>query len=290
MTSPESDWVKARHGDAENPTPRTLSKREAELVGWIEAERRPSVTTEEVRQTLGWPDHVTNIALARLATKGWLRRTAKGRYETVLADTGGWSLPNPWAALSSWRQPYYVGFKSAAYERQLTPDRPGRVQACVPVGAKPPLAWKDVPVTLIYLPAFSDESVEEQELHQFRVRIASVEKILVDSGAHPGHVGGVLGLARIVDRAVDRADWAAVVKLASHTSRGRASLRRLGALLKVLGHDVPEPLAREATARPGETALYLGDRKTHGARGERLPEWNVVVNVDPAAIAEEVRR
>ncbi len=272
------------------PAPRTLSTREAELVGWLETDRRPSVTTEEVRQTFGWSSTVTNSALSRLAAKGWLKRTAQGRYETVLADTGGWFLPNPWAALSSWHQRYYVGFKSAAYERGLTPDRPGRVQTCVPVGAKPPKAWKDEPVTLIYLTKFSDEGVAEEEWHRFRLRIASVEKILVDSGAQPDRIGGVLGLARVVDRAHDRANWAEVVRLADHASHGRTSLRRIAAVLELLGHDVPEPLTKEATARPGETALYLGDRKTHGARGERLPEWNVVVNVDLAAIADEVLR
>jgi predicted transcriptional regulator of viral defense system len=274
---------------SQNPTPRTLSKREAELVGWLEAERRPSITTQEVRETLGWTATTTNSTLARLAGKGWLRRTAQGRYETVLAETGGWSLPNPWASLSSWGQRYYVGFKSAAYERQLTPDRPGSVQACVPVGAKPPRAWKAVPITLIYLPKFSDDGVEEQELHRFHVRLASVERILVDSGAQPDRVGGVLGLARIVDRADDRTDWVAVVRSAARASHGRASLRRIAALLELLGHIVPEPLMREATARPGETALYLADRKTHGARGERLPEWNVVINVDRSAITDEVR-
>jgi predicted transcriptional regulator of viral defense system len=274
---------------SENPIPRTLSKREAELVGWLEAERRLSITTEEVRETLGWPATTTNSTLARLAEKGWLRRTAQGRYETILAETGGWSLPNPWASLSSWRQRYYVGFKSAAYERQLTPDRPRSVQACVPVGAKPPRAWKDVPITLVYLSKFSDEGVEEQELHRFRVRLATVERILVDSGGQPERMGGVLGLARVVDRADDRTNWASVIRLAENSSHGRASLRRIAALLELLGHDVPESLVQEATARPGETALYLADRKTSGARGERLPQWNVVVNVRPSAITDEVR-
>jgi len=132
---------------------RTLSRREAELVSWLEAERRPSVSLP-VKQTLDWSDSVARNTLSRLAKKGWLRRTARGRYETILAETGGWAVPNPWAALSTWAQRYYVGFKSAAYEHGLTPDRPGSVQTCVPTGAKRPRAWDDIPILLIYLPKF----------------------------------------------------------------------------------------------------------------------------------------
>lgn len=270
---------------------RTLSRREAELVGWLEVERRLSVSVSEVKQSLGWPDSVARNTVSRLARKGWLRRTARGRYEAILAETGGWAVPNPWAALSTWAQRYYVGLKSAAYEHGLTPDRPGDVQTCVPTGAKRPQAWGDIPILLIYLPKFDLAGTESKPLHGFDVWIASREKVLVDGANTPGRMGGVLGLARVVDRAAgDRLDWSQVVHLAAMSSRGRASLRRLAAILETLGHEVPEPLAGAATAQPGESRLFLGDRRTHGARGERLPRWQVVVNVDPDAIREEVGR
>lgn len=272
------------------PPVRTLSRREAELVGWLEAERRPSISAPEVRETLGWPDSVTRNVLSRLAEKGWLRRTAKGRYETVLAETGGWSLPNPWAALSTWGQRYYVGFKSAAYERGLTPDRAGSVQTCVQVGAKRPRAWGDVAIVLIFLPKFDETGVETEELHGFPVRIASAERVVLDGAARPGRMGGVLGLARVVDRARGRVDWEEVVRLGHVSSRGNVSLRRIAALLDVLGREIPESLADAATAHPGESPLFLGERRTYGAHGERLPRWQVVVNIDPSVIREEVGR
>jgi len=68
------------------------------------------------------------------------------------------------------------------------------------------------------------------------------------------------------------------------------SLRRLAAVLEILGREVPEPLAVAATAQPGESPLFLGGRRTHGAHGERLPRWQIVVNLDPAVIREEVGR
>lgn len=267
---------------------RTLSRREAELVSWLEAERRPSVSLPEVKQTLGWSDSVARNTLSRLAKKGWLRRTALGRYETVLAETGGWSVPNPWAALSTWGQRYYVGLKSAAYEHGLTPDRPGSVQACVPTGAKRPQAWSDIPIVLVYLQKFDSAGVESKRLHGFEVHIASPEKVLVDGANLPGRMGGVLGLARVVGGAAERVDWGTLVHLSTTSSRGRVSLRRLAALLEIVGREVPEPLADAAAALPGESPLFLGERRSHGAHGERLRRWQVVVNVDPAVIREEV--
>ncbi len=38
-------------------------------------------------------------------------RTARGRYETVLAETAGFAPPNPWAALASWIPAHYVAFQ-----------------------------------------------------------------------------------------------------------------------------------------------------------------------------------
>jgi predicted transcriptional regulator of viral defense system len=269
---------------------RTLSKREAEVVGWLEAERRRSLTAAELRATLGWSDSVTWHVLSRLAHKGWLRRTAQGRYETVLAETGGWHVPNPWAALSAWEQRYYVGFKSAAYEHQLTTDRPSSVQACVSVGARKPLAWSGIPIVLIYLPRFQDEGVHVERLHSFEVRIASVEKTVVDAGALPGRIGGLPGLARVVDRASDRVNWERAVELGTTSSRGKAGLRRIAALLELLGHTVPQALALAATAGPRASPLFLGERRVYGAHGKRLPKWQVVVNVDPSVINDEVSR
>lgn len=244
----------------------------------------------EIRQTLGWSDSVARNTVSRLAKKGWLRRTAQGRYETVLAETGGWSVPNPWAALSTWEQRYYVGFKSAAYELGLTPDRPGSVQTCVPTGAKRPQAWGDIPIRLIYLPKFDWAGAESRDFHGFDVRVASPEKVLLDGAGLPARMGSVLGLARVVDRAADSVDWRTVIHLGTMSSRGRVSLRRLCALLEVLQREVPEPLAEAATARPGESPLFLAERRTYGAHGERLPRWQVVVNLDPAVIREEVGR
>ncbi len=260
------------------------------MVAWFEAERRATVSVQDVSEVFAWTPASIRDALSRLERKGWLRRTAQGRYETVLAATGGFAPPNPWAALSTWRQPYYVAFKSAAYEHGLTPDRPGAVQVAVPVGARAPKAWREVPIALITLRAFSDDGVDDVQCHGVAIRLAGPERVLLDGAALPHHVGGVLGLARIASRAVDTADWARVIELARERPGGGAALRRLATTLDLLGVEIPTPLATAAAACAGTSYLYLGERRLYGARGRRLAQWAVVDNVGVETLREEIAR
>lgn len=270
--------------------PRTLSPQEAAVVSWLEAERRKAVTTEEVVEILAWPRQRVWRVMHRLAAKGWLKRTAKGRYETVLAETGGFAPANPWAALSSWKPHYYVGFQSAAYERGLTPDRPGDVQVSTPFGTRRPRAWQEIPISLIWLRKYSAAGTERKELHGWPISIALPEKIVIDGAALPGRIGGLPGLARILARALEELDWEQVRIYSGEISHGEAGLRRLAALLELLDFPVPLELSAGINDDQSRPPLYLGERRVFGARGRLLPRWGVIDNVEAATLREEVER
>jgi hypothetical protein len=114
--------------------------------------------------------------------------------------------------------------------------------------------------------------------------------VLLDSATMPGRVGGVFGLARIVDRGSERADWWRFAELAAESSRGVAAARRIAALLEVLGREVPPALAELAGAGKDASPIHLGSTRVHGRRGEILPRWRVQLNVSPEALREEVSR
>jgi len=268
---------------------RSLSTQEGQLVAWLEAERRATVTPDDVAEALDWPRLTILKVLARLAEKGWLIRVANGRYETVLAETGGFSLPNPWAALSLWRQPYYVGYLSAAYELGLTPDRPGDVQTCVPDGARRPLAWREFPIALIWQRGFSRHGAVERETNGFQVWMASAEKLLVDGGVRPSRMGGLPGLVRVLDRAHDQVDWREVVALGRAMPRGRPALRRLAHLLIVLQAPVPRPLHAAAAMKPDDHPILLGEKRLHGGKGELDHIYGVTDNIGAEGLREEAR-
>lgn len=260
-------------------------------MGWIEAERRNAITIDDVARTFDWKRDAIRHVLFRLARKGWLRRTARGRYETVLAETAGFAPPNPWAALASWIPRHYVGFQSAAYELDLTPDRPGDVQVAVAFGTRRPTAWAEVPIDLVHLRTFSTDGSHRRDINGWDVQIASPEKVVSDSALLPRRVGGVRGLARIAVRAEGSIDWRQVVQLTEAHPSGLAAMRRLAALLEVIGATVPRPLAARA-AHPGHRVrrIFLGEPEFEGDDGELLEPWNVIGNVDAADLREELGR
>lgn len=267
--------------------PRSLSPMEGAVMAWIEAERRQLVTPDDLAEIFPWPRQSIWYVLRRLAIKGWLRRTSRGRYETVLAETGGFAPANPWAALSAWGQPYYIGLQSAAYELGLTPDRPGDVQACVRSGARRPRAWEDVPIDLVHLRSFSLDGTARRELHGWAVVMATAEKVVIDGANTQARIGGIQGLARVLSRG-DLA-WERVVELSETLTRGAAALRRLGALLEVLELPVPGALVERAEVRGRSRTLMLSDAEHHGTDGPTLERWNVVANVPLETLRAELR-
>ncbi len=186
---------------------RTLSRREAELVSWLEVERPKSVSLAEIASALDWPQKRTYNVASRLAKKSWLHRTRAGHYEPLLGESAGILVPDPWVALTSWKVPYYVALASAAYEHNLIPDRPGAVQVCVSVGTAEPSGWKELAITLVPRRAFQLDGSQLTEAHGVAVRLAGIERVLLDGATMPGRVGGVFGLARIVNRGAEQADW-----------------------------------------------------------------------------------
>ena len=80
-------------------------------------------------------------------------------------------------------------------------------------------------------------------------------------------------------------DWNLLIDLGEQAVRGRAALRRIAALMEILDLQIPETLAKHAKAHRGESLLYLGERRIHGAHGTRLPRWAVLDNIGAAALA-----
>lgn len=259
-------------------------------MAWLEAERRRSVTPDDLAEVFPWSRQSIWYVLRRLALKGWLRRTSRGNYETVLADTGGFAPANPWAALSAFGQPYYVGFQSAAYELGLTPDRPADLQACVHSSARRPRGWQDVPIELIHSRSFSLVGTEPRELHGWPVVLATAEKIVVDGVRNQHRIGGTQGLARVLSRAAEDLEWGQVVALSQPLVDGTAGLRRLAALLELLEMPVPAVLGKHAAVSGRSRPLMAGDAEHHGSEGLTLERWNVVANVPVETLREELRR
>lgn len=263
---------------------RSLGRRQAEVVSWLEAERRRSVTSREVIEQFHWPEPMASNVLSDLASKQWLRRVARGVYEFLPAETGGFRLDDPWPALATWTAKYYVGFRSAAYQHGLTPDRPGRVQVAVPFGIHRPRSWGETPIALFHQRDYSEIGVEPVVVAGWEVRVSDPERTVLDGAIQAKRIGGISELARELSRAHPDLDWTALVTYATTLRRGLIGLRRLGALAELL--ELPRPKDVEAAVGQPRSRLYLGETAIYGAAGRVLKPWNVVDNVGRRVSAE----
>lgn len=266
------------------PHARTLGSRQAEVVGWLEAERRQLITSKEVMDHFAWAEPKASNVLSDLAKKHWLRRVARGIYEFLPAGTGGIEVHDPWPALAGWKAKHYVAFRSAAYQQGLTPDHPGRVQVAVPVGVNRPRAWGENPIVLLHQRDYSEVGVQLVAVIGWRVRFSGPERTALDGGIQPKRMGGIPELARVLVRANRNLDWSAVIAFAAKLRRGPIGLRRLGALAELLELPITQEL--EEAVSSARSRLYLGDTSTHGSAGPVLKRWNVVDNVGSAVKAE----
>lgn len=269
--------------------PRTLGPREAEVLAWLETERPAVIHVADVAEAVGISREYARTLVWRLERKGWLQRLTSGRYEPLLGESGGWPARNPWAALDGWVRPHYVSFSSAAYEFGLTPDRPGDVQVATVPGAALPRRMAEMGVQLVRLRRFTLKGTEERDLHRHRVHIATPERCLMDCVTHLDLAGGALGLSRILARAHESLDWMQLARMAGALPRGASAMRRVGALLEILGLDCPAPVldAASSARRPPIPLDTLGVLPNDGPVLER---WDVALNVSSEAIREEVWR
>jgi predicted transcriptional regulator of viral defense system len=267
---------------------RTLGPREAGVLAWLETERPATIEVADVAEAIGVSREYARTLVARLERKGWLQRLTRGRYEPLLGASGGWPTPDPWAALDGWMRPHYVSFASAAHELGLTPDRPGEVQVATVPGAALPSPMARAGVQLVRLRRFTPEGSQERPLHGHGVRIATPERCLLDCATHLDLAGGALGLARMLARA-EKVDWTRITSMATELPRGANAMRRVSALLEILGLDIP-PTLIDAVAGARRRHIPLDNLRGLSNDGPVLERWNVALNVSPDAIREEVRR
>jgi len=269
--------------------PRTLGPREGQVLAWLETERPSVIEVGDVAAAVGISREHARTVASRLERKGWLARLSRGRYQPLLGDTGGWAAPDPWAALDGWARPHYVSFASAAHELGLTSDRPGDVQVATVQGVGLPPRMASAGVRLVRMRRFTLTGSAKRRLHGHEVWIAGGERCILDSATHLALAGGALGLARMIARAHRSLDWQQLVQMSEQLPLGAPALRRFGALLEVLGLEIPAALQRGAvvtTCRP----IPLDDAVPVQHATVVLGRWMVALNVSPEAIREEVRR
>jgi len=265
---------------------RSLSSRELALLETWEADRRRTVTLDEIEaQSPGLARSSVRSLVSRLRRKGFLSPVARGVYAVLPVSAMGIDAPDVAVQIEALRRRglrFYLGFDSAAAHYGWYSEAYGRVTIGVLTGS---VSLKPAPTGTLIRPVralqlVSAEDILESRWRDTRVPISTRELTILDVVRKPEFVDGVSGCLRVLelaghDRSVDRLHLARLASTSSVRLRKRlgwlterAGWRWNAQQLRLLRNDWPE--SHRAT---------LGDSHAKNIRGIWDGRWGLLINV-----------
>ena len=264
-----------------NPTQiraRSLSKTEAGLVSQLEFEGELIIDLDTIQRLTGLNRNSARILATRLVKKGWLARVRRGMYQFVPAQMGGYERQDWFMVLQAVRAPYYLSFLSAAYHYGLTPQRPTLAQIATPRLIRARYATPEHGIEQVVIGEGRFFGMREEARDGLTITIATPEKAVIDCLDAVKRCGGILEVARIVQRAARRLDVATLVDYAVRVGTKTLS-QRLGYLLELAGVDAEGRDLRRLKATLGRRRAYLASVSMYGRKGSFVPRWGLIDNV-----------
>jgi predicted transcriptional regulator of viral defense system len=264
---------------------RTLSKNEARVVLDLEWRNKKTVTLAELREALGASESYARKLAHGLVKKGWLERLRPGLFQLVPASRGreGVADTNPLAAGAVLVSPYFYSFGTACTHHGLTDQVFSEVYLACPVQRRP-VTIRDKRYVFVHVPEPRFFGFEEISVLGHAVRMATLERALLDAIDRPRHTGGMGEVSRIALRAASKASWGGLLELAGRLGSS-ALVQRLGYLMDLHGVEVPDDVraALLELVRP-HSKIQLGPRRKWGTGGKLATPWNVVENVSRSVL------
>lgn len=268
---------------------RSLSRTEARIVLPLEAERRESISLEEIRRLSGASPGFARKLAHSLVQKGWLQPLRRGAYLLNPSQHGPDRLPDAdplrWGSMLV--VPYYFGYATAAELHGLLPQAGRLYYVVTPVR----LAARNFGTSRFRFVRAGADRLFGTETVRRRGRelvVSDLERTVLDCVDRPSLSGGIGGVAHILGRAKTRLRWD---RLRRYLERcDNASLcQRTGYLLERIRPSVSPPRAwvRAVLPTPSSPYVPLAPARSHGRIGARDPRWHVIRNVaDPELFSE----
>jgi predicted transcriptional regulator of viral defense system len=264
-----------------NPTQvraRPLSKAEARLVSQLEFESQLLIDLDTIQRLAGLDRNSARILATRLVKKGWLARIRRGVYQFVPAQMGGYERQDWFMILQAVRAPYYLSFLAAAYHYGLTPQRPTLAQIATPRRIRARYATPEHGIEQVVIGEERFFGMREETRDGLTITIADPEKAAIDCLDAVNKCGGIMEVARIVQRAARRLDVTTLVDYAMRVGTKSLS-QRLGHLLELAGVDAEGRALRRLHASLGRRRAYLASVSMYGRKGSFVPRWGLIDNV-----------
>ena len=259
---------------------RTLSAVESRVMLALEWKGQRKVTTAELKELLGGSEGNARVVAHRLVKKGWLEPAKRGVFLVVRADRGpeGISDTNPLTVGAEVAPEAFYSFGTSCSFHHLTEQAFTTVYLVCPK-AQPAITVRDTAYVFIAVPPERFFGFETVDALGAKVKMADVERSVLDAVSRPKLAGSIGEASRIVRNAAGRASWPRLVEYAQRWEES-AVVQRLGYLLDVHAAlvDAATREALRALVRP-TNRIFLGGREQWGTSGKLVAEWGIIENV-----------
>jgi len=255
-------------------------------VSQLEFESELVIDLDTIQRLTSLNRNSARILAARLVKKGWLARVRRGVYQFVPAQMGGYERQDWFMVLQAVSAPYYLSFLAAAYHYGLTPQRPAVAQMATPRLIRARYAIPEHGIEQVVIGEERFFGTREETRDRLTITIAEPEKTVIDCLDAVKRCGGILEVARIVQRAARRLDVATLVDYAIRVGTKTLS-QRLGYLLELAGVDVEGRDLQRLKEGLGRRRAYLANVSMYGRKGSFVPRWGLIDNVGRERLLSE---
>ncbi|MEW6233667.1 MAG: hypothetical protein AB1566_15335 [Chloroflexota bacterium] len=262
---------------------RSLSDREARLLGELAAAGRHIFTIKDGREALGTDGTEATRLLYRLTAKRWVQRLERGKYRLIPLEAGPeahWAEHEYLVAAALVRS-YYLAYATALNYYGYSERQPRPVWIAT-TQRKRPVTIEGNTYRFVALSEHKFFGYTTVRLVDSPVQIAEREKAIADGFDHPEYCGGVIEPAKGLWFGSDELDLARLVTYSQRLSN-RTAMRRLGFWLERLGMG-DQALLREL-AVPGDRNYARLDPRGPD-EGPRDTRWRLIVNVPERQLLE----
>ncbi len=253
--------------------------RALEFIDKLRSEGHYFFTIHSAEKALGLTKIAALNALHRLKLNKTIVSPARGFYLIVPPEYRAYGclpadmfIPN---LMKHFRQPYYVGFLSAAQFYGATHQKPQHFQV-VTTKNRPPIQCGR-----IYIEFIANKNAVAMPTKQFNtmagvITVATPEAIAVDLVTAPHHAAGINNVATVLMELAEKID---IRKLIALTKLNPESfwIRRLGYLLEFLGFDQFSDELIKVLNKRKLNWVHLVSRASHKPL-VRNKKWKVIVN------------
>jgi predicted transcriptional regulator of viral defense system len=260
----------------------------------LEWKGQRKVTTAELKELLGASDGNARVVAHRLVKKGWLEPAKRGVFLVVPANRGpeGIADTNPLATGAELAPDCFYSYGTACSFHHLTEQMFMTVYLVSP---KPqaPITARDTEYVFVAAAPERFFGFEIVDALGAKVRMADLERCLLDALSRPQLAGGLGEVSRIVRQAAPRLSWRRLFDYARRWNES-ALVQRLGYLLDI--HQVTLNARTRsrlhALTRPANK-IFFGPRERWGTAGKLVADWGIIENVPRDVLVEpgeEARR